>query len=233
VSKSLQDQLMALGLAKEKVREKVRGKVREKTRQTPDQKPHFQKRSAAKKPEPAHPAAKRVSESAANAKSADDISLEQAYRIRESEEKSEKQKARERKMEEDRKRAVLNKQIRQIIDQHRLNLAEADEARYFLYKDRIRKVHVTAEQLLQMNEGKLGVVYLAGGYHLLSGEHIEAVRKLSPAHVPDLLAGADDDEELWAAFEKSASEVANGQPSAAVIDQASELDDQSGDPQAD
>lgn len=233
MSKSLQDQLMALGLAKEQVREKAGEKAGKKVGPAPNRKPHSQKRSTANKPGAGHSASKHAAASAANSKSVDDISLEQAYRIRESQEKSEKQKARERKIEEDRKRALLNKQIRQIIDQHRLNLAEADEARYFMYKDRIRKVHVTAEQLLQLNAGKLGVVYLAGGYHLLFGEHIEAVRKLSAAHVPDLLSGADDDEGLWEAFEKSAEEAAASQPSAAVIDQASELDDESSDPQAD
>lgn len=172
-----------------------------------------------------------------DSRSAEEISLEQAYRIRESQEKSEKQKARDRKIEEDRKRAMLNKQIRKIIDEHRLNLADAEDARYFMYKERIRKVHVSAEQLVQLNEGKLGVVYLAGGYHLLASEDIETVRKLSPAHVPDLLTGADDDEELGEAFEKSANEVTDGPQIGGVIDQAndqvSKLSNESSDPAAD
>ncbi len=62
-----------------------------------------------------------------------------------------------------------------------------------MYKARIRKVHVSAEQLAGLNSGKLGVVYLAGGYHILASEQIEEVKRLSPAHVPDLLSGGDDD----------------------------------------
>src|SRR5690606_28466695 len=111
--------------------------------------------------------------------------------------------ARERKMEEDRRRAAINKQIREIVEAHRLNLADASEARYFMYKERIRKVYATAEQLSMLNDGRLGVVYLVGGYHILNSEHAEAVRKISADHVADLLSGAGDEEDLWGAHEQS------------------------------
>ncbi len=204
MSKSLQDQLLALGLAKEKAsdrtRDKTGDKIREKSRHTPNHPPRSGQHSKTQK-EANKPRSQR--NAARDPKSTGDISLEQAYRIRASVEKTEKQKAHERKMEEERKRAVINRQIRAIIDAHRLNLADAEEARYFMYKDRIRKVHVNAEQLQQLNEGQLGVVYLGGGYHILASEHIETVRNISPTHVPDLLAGADDDDDLGAAFEQS------------------------------
>ena len=227
MSKSIQDQLLALGLAKEKIGEKIGEKVGEKARQAAKPKPDSRKLSPARRTSLRAPAAAKAPVTT------DDISLEQAYRIRESVEKTEKQKARDRKMEEDRKRAVLNRQIRAIIDAHRLNRDDAEQARYFMYKDRIRKVHVSGEQLLQLNAGKLGVVYLAGGYHILESEHIEEVRMLSPVHVPDLLSGGDDDEELWTAFEKSTSELVDEPSRSEVIDQASELDDESGEPSTD
>jgi uncharacterized protein YaiL (DUF2058 family) len=223
VSKSLQDQLLALGLAKDKVKQSSRPK------------PHGKKHSEAKRPGPNKPGSGRIRPAAKDLKAEDNISLEQAYRIRDSVEKTEKQKARERKMEEDRKRAALNRQIRQIVDAHRLNLAEAEQARFFMYKERIRKVHVSAEQFKQLNEGLLGVVYLGGGYHILGSEQIEAVRKISPEHIPDLLAGDGDDEELWEAFEKSANaaeadEAKKNLSEPAATDLASELDDASGEP---
>lgn len=200
MSKSLQDQLLALGLAKEKAKEKTRHAPRQPPRQPPRHAhrpdPHSKTQKTANKSGPQRG-------TAGSPKSTDDISLEQAYRIRERVEKTEKQKAHERRMEEERKRAAINRQIRAVIDAHRLNLTDAEEARYFMYKGRIRKVHVSAEQLLQLNEGQLGVVYLGGGYHILASEHIEAVRNISPTHVPDLLAGAEDDDELAAAFEQS------------------------------
>jgi len=208
LSKSLQDQLLALGLAKTSAREAPRKQ---------QSKPSAAARSGAAKPadserRPFKPrpaqqtgsakpgSIKSGSVKSGSAKSAPDlkqdenISLEQAYRIREAQEKSAKQKAHEIKMEEDRRRAALNRQIKQIVDAGRLNLPDAAEGRYFLYKNRIRKVWVSPEQLLELNSGKLGVVYLAGGYHILASEQIEQVRQLSPDHVPDLLAGAEDDD---------------------------------------
>jgi hypothetical protein len=188
VSKSLQDQLLALGLAK--------NAAREAPRPPRNQKPVADRRAAAKPATPGRKPAdpKPVHQPRPDLKADENISLEQAYRIREAHEKTAKQKARDLKMEEDRKRAALNRQIKQIIEAGRLNLPDAAEARYFMYKDRIRKVHVSPEQLLDLNSGKLGVVYLTGGYHVLASAAIEEVRKLSPTHVPDLLAGSAEDD---------------------------------------
>ncbi|HLF30685.1 MAG TPA: DUF2058 family protein, partial [Xanthomonadales bacterium] len=65
-------------------------------------------------------------------------------------------------------------------------------SRNFLHKGRIRKVRVTAEQLKALNAGMLGLVYLAGGYHIVTPEWAEAVTRLSPEHVPDLSGSTDD-----------------------------------------
>lgn len=197
---------MALGLVK-----------KEQASKSAKPKPPYGKKTAARgsgqgsgkyseKPRPA--ATTRIAATSATLKSDENISLEQAYRIRENLEKSEKQKQHERKLEEDRRRAALNREIRQIVETGRLNLPDALEARYFMYKERIRKIHVSPEQLRELNEGSLGVVYLAGGYHLLTADGVEAVRKLSPAHVPELLVGEADDEEqeLWAAAGAAADE---------------------------
>ena len=204
MSKSLQDQLLALGLAKEKSKAGSAQKSR-----TGGGHRHAPSRPAAPRNESARTGTKPAG-APKNSKqqrvpeiTPESITLEQAYRIREQEEKSAKQRARELKMEEDRQRAALNRQIRAIVDAGRLNLADAGEARYFMYKDRIRKVYASAEQLAGLNEGSLGVVYLAGGYHILAAEHIETVRQLSPDHVADLLSGASDDDELGVAYEQA------------------------------
>jgi uncharacterized protein YaiL (DUF2058 family) len=62
-----------------------------------------------------------------------------------------------------------------------------------MFKGRIRKIYVTAEQLKALNSGDLGIVYLSGGYHLLPAEQVESVRQLSAQHVPDLSVGSDED----------------------------------------
>jgi uncharacterized protein YaiL (DUF2058 family) len=209
MSKSLQDQLLALGLAKEKSKPGSAQKSRNGGGQRHDQsRPASPRKDSARAAAKPTTAQKNSSPHVAPDITPESITLEQAYRIREKEEKSAKQRARDLKMEADRQRAALNRQIRNIVDAGRLNLADAGEARYFMYKDRIRKVYASAEQLAGLNEGSLGVVYLAGGYHILAAEHIETVRQISPDHVADLLSGASDDDELGAAYEQ-ANEQAN------------------------
>jgi uncharacterized protein YaiL (DUF2058 family) len=218
MSNSLQDQLLALGLAKEKPRNPPGQKNRPGNNRHSGKagKPHAGKSAAARSskprsgrsPQPIKPENISPENISPENISPEDITLAQAYRIREQEEKSARQRARELKMEEDRKRAEVNRKIRNIIEAGRLNLADASEARYFMYKDRIRKVWASAEQLAGLNDGSLGVVYLAGGYHILDAENTEAVRRISAEHVADLLSGSSDDDELWAAGQEGLDQSA-------------------------
>ena len=204
MSKSLQDQLLALGLAKEKRKTDIAQKSRTSGGHSGDKsRPAATGKGSARAATTPSAAQNSSPRSMGSNITPESITLEQAYRIREKEEKSAKQRARDLKMEEDRKRAALNRQIRTIVDAGRLNLADAGEARYFMYKERIRKVYASAEQLAGLNAGSLGVIYLAGGYHILTAEHIEAVRDISPDHVADLLSGASDDDELGVAYEQA------------------------------
>jgi uncharacterized protein YaiL (DUF2058 family) len=171
VSKSLQEQLRELGLARDRPGQ---GAGKNGGRQKPRN---------AQRPQPPQPP---------QPPTAADVSLEQAFRLREQAEMSEARRAKLRKQEEDRQRHELNQAIKAIVEPDRLNDASAEEARYFLYKGRIRKVHVTTEQLAALNEGRLGLVYLAGGYHILAPEQVEAVRKISPEHVVELDTGGQE-----------------------------------------
>ncbi|MFC1720010.1 DUF2058 domain-containing protein [Pseudomonadota bacterium] len=167
---SLQDQLKALGLAKE---------------QKPASKQQPKHALAKPRPKPVHRDRKNPGE----------LSLEKAFALRKQEEKRQAEETRRIKIEEDRQRKLLNNAIRQIVKAHRLNLDDAELARNFMFRGRIRKIHVTPEQLKALNAGELGIVYLSGGYHLLAREHTDAVRLLSETHVPDLSVGTDDDDE--------------------------------------
>jgi uncharacterized protein YaiL (DUF2058 family) len=162
---SLQDQLLALGLAKDKPRKRS-------------------KKKTARKPGGRPPQARRAS---------GELSLDKAWALREKEEKRSADQRRARKIEEDRKRREINKAIKAIVEPHRTNRADAEVARNFLYRERIRKVYVTPEQNKALAGGELGLVYLSGGYHLLAAEHVEAVRKIAADHVVDL--GGDEPEE--------------------------------------
>jgi len=72
---------------------------------------------------------------------------------------------------------------------------EADIARNFMFNGRIRKIYVTAEQQQALAGDELGIVYLAGGYHLLENDALEAVRQLSADHVVDLTTGGEGEED--------------------------------------
>ena len=164
---SLQDQLRALGLARErKPGPKKKGPNKARTRKSASQKT---------------PAGDG------------ELSLGKAWALREQQEKKTAEQARAKKIEEDRKRREINKAIRAIVEPNRLNREDAEVARNFLFRGRIRKVYVTPDQQKALGQGELGLVYLSGGYHVLAAEHVEAVLKIAADNVVDL--GGDEPEE--------------------------------------
>ena len=161
---SLQDQLRALGLAKQQER-----------RERP-------------------PRRKRPPKSKPNGSGAE-IPLEKAYALREKAEQRAADQARKRKQAEDRRRREINQRIREIVDARRLNVAEAEVARHFMFRGRIRKLYVTPEQNDALTAGELGLVYLTGGYHVLDPEALAAVRAIDAEHIVDLGGGSEADDE--------------------------------------
>jgi uncharacterized protein YaiL (DUF2058 family) len=164
MSNSLKDQLLALGLAPKKAKPKP-----EKKRKT---RPEVVKRKEASA----------------------DISLDQAYRIRNKEEQRQKEQAVARKRELERQRREINQKIKLFISTCAVRDKDADTKRNFLYKGRIRSVLATREQLGEINNGLLGVVYLSGNYHLMPTDKIDEIRQYAPDHVPDLSGSESEDE---------------------------------------
>ena len=122
-----------------------------------------------------------------------EFSLEKAYALKKRDEREQADHARKKKRAEDRQRRLLNNEIRTIVKAHRLNKDDAEIARNFMFRGKIRKIRVTPEQLKLLNAGELGIAYLSGGYHLLADEHVETVRQLSGEHIADLSTAAEDD----------------------------------------
>ena len=123
-----------------------------------------------------------------------EVSLNQAYRMRNQQERQQKEQAIALKREQDRLRREINQKIKALIKVHAIRDEAADTKRSFLYKGRIRSVLTTVDQLRDLNEGKLGVVYLSGNYHLLPADKVAEVQEFAPDHVPDL-KGSDSAEE--------------------------------------
>jgi hypothetical protein len=164
---SLQDQLRALGLAKEKPAQPKRrrgGKLRGKPKQ--------------------------------HGKRSGEISLDAAYRAREREEKSQAERARAEKRALDLERRRINGEIQKLLEGQSLNDREAELKRNFLYKGKIRSVRVNADQLRSLNDGSLALVFLRGDYLVVEPRLAEQVRALSPDHVPDLGSEEPDEDEF-------------------------------------
>lgn len=122
-------------------------------------------------------------------------SLDQAYRLRNQQERQQKEQATAHKREQDRMRREVNQKIKALIKIHAIRAEAADIKRSFLYKGRIRSVLVTVDQLHEINSGKLAVVYLSGNYHLLPANKIAEVQAYAPDHVPDLKGAESEGEE--------------------------------------
>lgn len=127
---------------------------------------------------------------------AGELSLDQAYALREREEQRLAQQARDRKLAEERRRREINDSIRAIIDAHRLNRDEAEIARNFMFRGRIRKLYVTPDQQRALNADDIGIAYLSGGYHLLAREHFDAVRAISAEHVVEPQGSGEGEEDF-------------------------------------
>jgi len=176
MSDSLQDQLLSLGLAKDKPK-KQRKQSPRKAAQTPSKKAGGGRATGRREPP-------------------GEMSLEQAYALKKREEQQQADQARKKKQAEDRQRRLLNNQIREIVKAHRLNSKEGEVPRNFMFRGRIRKIYVTPGQFKALNGGEIGLAYLSGSYHLLANEHCEAIKKLSAEHVVDLSHEAEDDGEF-------------------------------------
>lgn len=173
MSESLQEQLRALGLAQDK----------------PERKRAAGKRRKASK------SGRSPQKGAAVGGSGGEPSLDEAYALREREERRQAARAREAKLAEERRRREINGKIRAIVEAGRLNRDDAEIPRNFLFRGRIRKVYVTADQQRALTAGEAGIVYLSGGYHLLPAESLEQVRRISPEHIVDLPSEDPDEEE--------------------------------------
>ena len=97
----------------------------------------------------------------------EDIDLAKAYAIRAQREKDERIEAERLKQEEARLRREAKARLEAFLKDKALNAAEAEHVRHFEYGGKIKRIHVTAEQLKALNAGELGVVQMNGRYLLV------------------------------------------------------------------
>ena len=101
------------------------------------------------------------------ARTQEEIDLGKAYALRAQKEKDERIEAERLKQEQARQRREAKAQLGPLLKDQALNAADADIARHFEYGGKIKRIHVTAAQLQQLNAGQLGVAQLDGRYLLI------------------------------------------------------------------
>jgi len=104
------------------------------------------------------------------ARSREDIDLAKAYAIRAQREKDERIEAERLKQEGARLRREARAKLAELLAGKGLNAADAEHVRHFEYGGKIKRIHVTAEQLKALNAGELGVLQQEGRYLLVTAE---------------------------------------------------------------
>ena len=194
MSNSLRDQLKGLGF-------KEPPKPAPKPAPRPVRGPH----AAAGKPS-AGPGARPGNKPAAHGRKPDprgaqprtreDIDLAKAYAIRAQKEKDERIEAERLKQEEARLRREAKARLEAFLKDKALNAADPEHVRHFEYGGKIKRIHVTAEQLKALNAGALGVLQMNGRYLLVEAAVLDEAQAIFAQAValkvdPNALA-ADD-----------------------------------------
>jgi uncharacterized protein YaiL (DUF2058 family) len=190
MSTTLRDQLLGLGF-------KDAPKPAPKPQDRPRQPPHKAKAGQGAKPVTAHGAKNTGNRPGPRPpRTREDIDLAKAYAIRAQKEKDERIEAERLKQEEARQRREAKAKLAAFLVGKSLNAAEAEHVRHFEYGGKIKRIHVTAEQLKALNTGALGVVQQDGRYLLVDADTVaqaEAIFAPAVALKVDPNAPASDD----------------------------------------
>jgi uncharacterized protein YaiL (DUF2058 family) len=199
MSNSLRDQLLGLGYKPAvKVDDSPKSRHSEKTGSKPasghPQRP-AQKSTQRPPHKPGH-ANRNPSPPRSTARTQEEIDLAKAYALRAQKEKDERIAAEQAKQEAAKLKREAKVKLVELIKGKILNVADAEHVRHFEYGGKIRRVHVTPEQLKALNAGELGVIQMDGRYSLVPVDVAIAAREILASHVALLVdpnAPAADD----------------------------------------
>ena len=198
MSDSLKNQLLGLGFKsapapepKPEPRREVRkdgavpqGRPRPESRPRPEQRKsvHGQRQDAARKP--------------SKPRSQEEIDLAKAYALRGEHEKRERIAAEQKKQDDARLRREAKAKLSELVKDKALNDPAAEHVRHFEYGGKIKRIHVTVEQLKALNAGDLGVLQDGGRYLLVTAALLAEAEAIFPQAIalkvdPDAPA-ADD-----------------------------------------
>jgi uncharacterized protein YaiL (DUF2058 family) len=137
--------------------------------------------------------------------SSEEMDLAKAYALRARTEATERRHAEQEAAELARERKERKRKLQALLEGKALNKPDVEQVRHFPYGEKIRRVHVDAEQLVALNKGELGVVQHGGRYLLVDRTVLDQVMLLAPEHIallvdPDAPSSSDDgvpDDLMW------------------------------------
>ncbi|MEM6999286.1 MAG: DUF2058 family protein [Pseudomonadota bacterium] len=186
---SLQDQLIAAGLATKDQAKKAKNEKKAERRAK-----HNQQKKSAKNKQDAPQSELTLAQKRAAQLKAQKASRDKAVA------KIHNEKAQER---------ALRAEIQQLIKQHdqrKKETQEDDQPYNFVHGKKIKKIYVPKAQIEQLSKGTLVIVNNNGFYHLLPKEAADKVAERDPkriivAHDKGTTSGNAEDDEYYAQFE--------------------------------
>lgn len=106
--------------------------------------------------------------------------LARAFALRAKAERAEREAAERMAREQAAAKKERKRKLQQLLDGKTLNRADAEQPRNFEYAGKIRRVHVSGEQLAQLNAGELGVVMHGGRALLVTRETALQAQAIAP-----------------------------------------------------
>ncbi len=127
-----------------------------------------------------------------------DVDLAKAYALRARSEAQEREQARREAECKKREKQERHRKLRELLDGKSLNRDDTDKLRHYEFHGKIRRVHVTGEQLAALNAGDLAVLQSGGRFILVDAGIARKAAAIEPGCVallvdPDQGEGADDD----------------------------------------
>lgn len=163
---SLRDQLLKSGLV-----QKLRTEARDARPAERPQRPARVKPRAERKGAP---------NKGGDPRSQEEIDLARAYGLRERAEREQREREKKEAERRAKEKAERKQKLAALLDGKAVNKPDAEIARHFPHGEKIRRVYCTAEQLVEVNAGKMAVVQYRGRYLLVARDVAEQARAISP-----------------------------------------------------
>jgi len=131
-------------------------------------------------------------------RSAEEVDLAEAYRLRAREERELREAEARARREADKRRKENRAKIATLIREHAQNRDDAEQSYHFQVSGKVKQVYVTNDQLAELASGELAITFLEGRRCLIPAAIAEQIQDLDPdklvvRHAPTPGDAAEDD----------------------------------------